>query len=241
MISSRGRLAAGDSVRYVLGMDDGLTASQFRAAEGVEDWPVLSDGATAFFRTGSFSASTRLVDAIGELAAVADHPPRVDIRHDGVTVRLITIAADYYGMSQRDVELARQISAVARDQGAVSDRTSVQSFLVVPGAPVTAAVTPFWRAVLGYEQRGDSPDDDIVDPHDRGPSFWFETMHEPRADGGGAIHIAVWLPYEQAEARVAAALAAGGRLVRDDFAPAWWTLADAAGNEADIATVMYRD
>ena len=32
-----------------------------------------------------------------------------------------------------------------------------------------------------------------------------------------------------------------GRIVRDDFAPAWWTLADAAGNEADIATTMSRD
>jgi 4a-hydroxytetrahydrobiopterin dehydratase len=66
-------------------------------------------------------------------------------------------------------------------------------------------------------------------------------MDEPRADGGGAIHIAIWAPYEHAEARVKAALAAGGRLVRDDFAPAWWTLADPAGNEADIATTMHRD
>jgi 4a-hydroxytetrahydrobiopterin dehydratase len=49
------------------------------------------------------------------------------------------------------------------------------------------------------------------------------------------------VPYEQAEARVAAALAAGGRLVRDEFAPAWWTLADVAGNEVDIATPMSRD
>ena len=42
-------------------------------------------------------------------------------------------------------------------------------------------------------------------------------------------------------AAMAAALAAGGRMVRDEFAPSWWTLADAAGNEADIATVMGRD
>ena len=66
-------------------------------------------------------------------------------------------------------------------------------------------------------------------------------MSAPRGDGGGAIHVAIWVPYDQAEARVAAAIAAGGRLVRDDFAPAWWTLADAAGNEADIATTMQRD
>ncbi len=100
---------------------------------------------------------------------------------------------------------------------------------------------PFWRAVLGYEPRRDSPNEDLVDPRDRGVPFWFEQMNEPRADGGGAIHIAIWVPYEQAEARVAAALAAGGRLVRDEFAPSWWTLADAAGNEADIATVKGRD
>ena len=66
-------------------------------------------------------------------------------------------------------------------------------------------------------------------------------MDEPRPDGGGAIHVAVWVPTAEAEARVAAALAAGGRMVRDDRAPAWWTLADAAGNEADIATTEFRD
>jgi 4a-hydroxytetrahydrobiopterin dehydratase len=117
----------------------------------------------------------------------------------------------------------------------------VQTLLVIPGAPVTAEVLPFWRAVLGYEPRGDSPDADLVDPCARGASFWFESMDEPRPDGGGAIHVAIWVPYEEAEPRIAAALAAGGRMVRDQYAPAWWTLADAAGNEADIATTMSRD
>jgi 4a-hydroxytetrahydrobiopterin dehydratase len=66
-------------------------------------------------------------------------------------------------------------------------------------------------------------------------------MDEPRPEGGGAIHVAILVPYEQSKARVAAPLAAGGSLVRDDFAPAWWTLADPEGNEADIATTMSRD
>ena len=156
-------------------------------------------------------------------------------------IRLITIDGDYYGMSRRDVDLARQISKRAREMGASADRTALQSVLVIPGAPVTAEVMPFWRAVLGYEPRADSPDEDLVDPHDRGPAFWFESMNESRPGGTGAIHVAIWVPHEQAEGRVAAALAAGGRLVRDDSAPAWWTLADAAGNEADVATVMGRD
>ena len=64
-------------------------------------------------------------------------------------------------------------------------------------------------------------------------------MREPR-QGGGAIHLGIWMPYQQAEARLEAALAAGAHLVRER-APAWWTLADAAGNEADIATIKGRD
>jgi 4a-hydroxytetrahydrobiopterin dehydratase len=222
-------------------MNDGITAREFHETEGTEDWRVVGDGAHAFFRTGSFTESARLVNAIGELPGLDDHPPDIDVRREGVTVRLLTYTDDYYGMSRRDVAIAGEISAVARKHGAAADPSVIQSLLVVPGATVTSEVMPFWRAVLGYVPRGDSPDEDLVDPHDRGPAFWFEGMDEPRAGGLGAIHIAVWLPYELAEARVAAALAAGGRMVRDQFAPAWWTLADAAGNEADIATVKHRD
>jgi 4a-hydroxytetrahydrobiopterin dehydratase len=55
------------------------------------------------------------------------------------------------------------------------------------------------------------------------------------------IHIDVYLPVEQAEARIAAALAAGGYLVSDEHAPEWWTLADAEGNEVDVAPWPDRD
>jgi 4a-hydroxytetrahydrobiopterin dehydratase len=221
-------------------MTDRLSPQQFHASEGVDDWRVLGDGACAYFRTGSFVVGARLVQAIGAVPSVDDHPPDVDLRPDGVTVRLLTVADDYYGMSQRDVDLARQISDVARDLGLAADPAAVQSLLVIPGATVTAEVMPFWRAILGYEPRPDSPEEDLVDPRHRAPGFWFERMEQPRPDGGGAIHVAIWVPSEQAEARIAAALAAGGRLVRDEFAPSWWTLADAAGNEADIATTRGR-
>ena len=222
-------------------MTEGITATQFHESEGVEDWRVVEDGACAFFRIGSFAEGAKLVQAIAELPDLGPGQPDVDLRHDGVTVRLLTATDDWYGMSLRDVELARRISAAARELGLAADPSAVQALLVIPGALVTAEVVPFWRAVLGYEPRADSPDEDLVDPRGRGPAFWFEEMDEPRADGGGAIHVAVWLPYEQAKARVAAALAAGGRMVRDDRAPSWWTLADAAGNEADIATTKGRD
>jgi 4a-hydroxytetrahydrobiopterin dehydratase len=218
-----------------------VSPRDFLKAEGVEDWRVVGDGCAAFYPTASFSASARLVDAISRLPGADAHPPAVDVRHDGVTVRVVTIFDNYMGPSTRDLELARAISAAARELGLTADPSAVQSLVVIPGASDIAEITPFWRAILGYVPRPDSPEEDLVDPHDRGPGFWFERMQEPRGDGGGAIHIAVWLPIEEAEARVAAALAAGGRMVRDDYAPAWWTLADTAGNEADISTIATRD
>jgi 4a-hydroxytetrahydrobiopterin dehydratase len=222
-------------------MHEHITGRQFLESEGVEDWRVVGDGAAAFFPTGTLAVGARLVQAISELPGIEDHPPDVDLRPDGVTVRLISYTEDYFGMSTRDVELAREISGLAREQGLTADPSEVQSVLVIPGALDTAKVMPFWRAILGYEPRRDSPEEDLVDPHHRWPGFWFERMKEPRPDGGGAIHISVWVPYEQAEARVKAALAAGGHMVRDEFAPAWWTLADAAGNEADVSTIGSRD
>lgn len=220
-------------------MTDRIGPKQFHEAEGVEDWRVIGEGACTYFATGSFAAGARLAHAISELPGVDDDGPGIDVRRDGVTVRLIT--SDYYGMSRRDIELARKVSAVARGLGLKADPSKVQTLLVIPGAPVVAEVMPFWQAVLGYERRSDTPDEDLVDPRGRGAAFWFERMKEPRPGGLGAIHVAIWVSYEQAEARVAAALAAGGRMVRDDHAPAWWTLADAAGNEADIATTKGRD
>jgi 4a-hydroxytetrahydrobiopterin dehydratase len=220
---------------------DRISPRQFQESEGLEDWRVISEGACIFLRTGSFAESARLAQAIAELPGLEEHPPAVDIRQGGMTIRLISIADDYMGMTERDVQVALQITTAARDLGLVADPASVQSLLVIPGAPNIAEIMPFWRALLGYEPRLDSPDEDLVDPQDRGAAFWFESMDEPRADGGGAIHIAVWVPHDQAEARIAAALAAGGRMVRVEFAPSWWTLADAAGNEADIATTTGRE
>ena len=218
-----------------------LTPAAFEGTDGLHDWRVISEGGCIFFRTASFAESARLVQAIAELPGIEEHPPAVDIRAGGVTVRTISLSADYMGMTDADVDVARRISALGRELGLTADPTRIQALLVIPGASDITQVMPFWQAVLGYEPRIDSPAEDLVDPLDRGAPFWFETMEEPRSDEGGAIHISVWVPHDQAEARVAAALAAGGHMVRDDFAPAWWTLADAAGNEVDVSTTAARD
>jgi 4a-hydroxytetrahydrobiopterin dehydratase len=215
-------------------MTERILPQQFHAADGVEDWRVLFEGACAHFRTGSFTAGVALVDAIGRLADAAHQHPAVDLREEGVTVRLRT--DDLGGLSARDVELARQISDAARTLGLPADPRAVQTVQVALDALVGPAVRPFWRAVLGYQEVGD---EDLIDPHGRGPSFWFQQMDVPRPQRN-RLHIDLSVPHDQAEARIAAALAAGGHLVTDRHAPAWWTLADAEGNEVDVATWMGR-
>ena len=71
-------------------MTDRISPRHLHEARGVEDWRVLGEGACASFRTGSFASGIRLVQAIGELAGLDAQHPDVDLRHDGVTVRLLT-------------------------------------------------------------------------------------------------------------------------------------------------------
>jgi 4a-hydroxytetrahydrobiopterin dehydratase len=222
-------------------MPEPITARDFHATEGTEDWRVVHDGACTFVATTSLAGSAELVAAIAALPGLEDHRPDIDVRPDGVTIRLLTNEGGYYGMSRADVESAQAISRAVRALGLAADPAEVQSILIVPGAADTAKVMPFWQAATGFVRRPDTPDEDLLDPHNRWPGLWFEPMDQPRSnDGGGAVHVAVFVPVGQGQARVDAALAAGGRLVRDR-APMWWTLADEAGNELDIGTLEGRD
>ncbi len=216
-------------------MAEAITPGTFHAADGVEDWRVVFEGACTHFRTRSFAAGVALVNEIGRLADAANHHPDVDLRYAAVTVRLWT--HEVRGLSERDVALAQQISAAARDLGVRADPSAVQTVQVAIDALVSNDVMPFWRAVLGYDQVGD---EDLVDPRGRGPAIWFQGMAESRTERN-RIHLDISVPHDQAEARVAAGVAAGGRVVFDQYAPAWWTLADAEGNEVDIASWRGRE
>jgi 4a-hydroxytetrahydrobiopterin dehydratase len=100
-------------------MTERISPQEFLQSDGVDDWRVVSGVACAYFATGSFRAGVALVDAIGALADAANHHPDVDLRYPSVVVWLST--HDVGGLSERDVNLARQISAAARDQGVSAD------------------------------------------------------------------------------------------------------------------------
>jgi 4a-hydroxytetrahydrobiopterin dehydratase len=126
----------------------------------------------------------------------------------------------------------------AGDQGG----RTVQQLEIAIDALDIPAVLPFWRAALGY---GDEPGSEgqpgaIVDPAGQGPAIWFQQMAEPRPQRN-RIHLDISVPHDEARNRIDAALAAGGVLVSDAEAPAFWVLADAEGNEACITTWQGRD
>jgi 4a-hydroxytetrahydrobiopterin dehydratase len=118
----------------------------------------------------------------------------------------------------------------------------VQTLEVGIDAMDIPAIRPFWKAVLGYvdEPGRDDPTDPIVDPVRKGPAIWFQQMDEPR-EQRNRIHFDITVPHDEAEARIAAALAAGGRLLSDRRARAFWILADAEGNEICVCTWQDRD
>lgn len=209
--------------------DKRTTARAFHDSGGVDDWRVLYWGAHAFFRTGSFAEGARFVAAIAEVAEETGHFPDVDLRPEGVTVR--TFSNRDGAISQRDVELARRISAVAGEFGFESDPSQLQAVGIAVAQDAGADVRPFWAAAFGYEYLGA---EDAVDPHRRNPHLWFHEV-EPPKPGRGRMHIDVSVPADQAEARVAAALAAGGRIADDSRVPEWWTLASPDNHGVDIA------
>ena len=208
--------------------DKRTTARAFHAADGVEDWRVLFWGAFAFYRVGSFAEGAKFVAAIAEVAGAVGHYPDVDLRPEGVTIR--TSSTVEGALSERDIELARRISEVARTLGLGSDPSQVQVVGIAVAQDTGADTRPFWAAALGY----DIGSEDAMDRHRRGPHVSFQGLKPPRP-GRGRTHIDVSVPADQIDARVAAALAAGGRIADDRNVPYWWTLASPENHKVDIA------
>jgi 4a-hydroxytetrahydrobiopterin dehydratase len=182
---------------------------------------------------GAAEVAARAVAACGD---DADGHLRLDLRPGRVTLTMHSRA--HPAATSRDAELANLISAA----GVTTEPHHVQVLEIAIDALDIAAIRPFWKAVLAYEDEpgADGPRDPIVDPEWQAPVVWFQQMTEPRAQRN-RIHFDISVPHDEAPARIAAALAAGGHLVSDSRAPAFWVLADAEGNEACVTTWQGRD
>jgi 4a-hydroxytetrahydrobiopterin dehydratase len=201
---------------------------EFLRAKDVEDWVVLHGGAAAVFRVASLRKAARLAEAVAQVPGIEGSGALLTVAGDRLSVRL---SRGVLRLEERHIDLARAVSATARTHGAVADRSAVHEVQVAIAAKLDAIDVGFWRAVLGYAELDE---DNAVDPLGHGSTVWMQGLDAAKPLRH-AMHIDVSVAREQAEARVAAAVAAGGRIVVDADAPEGWILADRAGNRVCVA------
>ena len=227
-----------------------MPLSRTAASESVQDigWRYLLGALCACVPVQSLAqASEVAAAALAASGQDADDHLRIDLRADRVELSVQTRALG--SVTGRDTQVASRISSALGELGlrpaaATSGETPrpVQMLEMAIDALDIAAVRPFWKAVMAYadEPGRNGPEDAIVDPAGQLPAIWFQQMDDPRPQRS-RVHFDITVAHDEAEARVRAALAAGGRLVDDSFARSFWVLADAEGNEACVCTWTDRD
>ncbi|MCU4672744.1 VOC family protein [Microbacterium fluvii] len=199
----------------------------FLAADGVADWVILHGGPTAVFVVRSLTEAARLAAAVSEIPGLG---PRtlLTLTSDRLTVKL---TREMWGTERSHIDVARAISAAARDHDAVADASMAQEIQLAIAAQPEAVDLPFWCAVLGYAPLHE---DNCIDPLGQGSTVWMQEL-DPSRPLRHAMHIDVSLPQGHIEKCLAEAVAAGGRIVDESEAPSSWILADRSGNKVCLA------
>jgi 4a-hydroxytetrahydrobiopterin dehydratase len=213
-----------------------LSETQVRDA-GLADWRQILGRLKARFRTGDFRTGLALVNKIGAAAEAANHHPDIHLTYSDV---IVTLAShDVRGITSRDLDLARLISSHAAELGIGSDVAGVTQLELGLDTALGSRLAPFYAALLGGTVEGGEP----VDPSGQVPTVWWqepgdddETLALPEQPFEQRWHFDVWVAHDEAERRLQAVLDAGGHLVSDRAAPAYWVVEDADGNRSCICT-----
>ncbi|HET7689209.1 MAG TPA: VOC family protein [Nocardioidaceae bacterium] len=213
-----------------------LTGQQVLDA-GLTGWRYVLDKLVVRYATGDFNAGSALVAKIAQVADEANHHPDVDLRYPHVTVSLTS--HDVSAVTARDLRLAERISALASEAGVRPADHAPDVLELALDAQDYSRLKPFYAALLGYAPHP-TYDVDLRDRADRTPSVWFQTTDSDAADRQ-RWHLDVSVPHDVAEQRLQAVLDAGGKLVDDSRAPAFWVLEDPEGNRSCICTWQNRD
>ncbi|MGL5863957.1 MAG: putative glycolipid-binding domain-containing protein, partial [Phycicoccus sp.] len=205
---------------------------------GLADWRPLAQGLYARYRVADAAATVSFAGAAVE--AAGPHADHLELTLGGgaVMLRAATRHDNRLWVTAADVELARAVTAVAREGGAVAEPHLVAQLELGLDTWSVPAQSRFWAALLtgDPERHGGG---DVVDLPPGLPAVWFQETdaHEtPRQ----RWHLDLWLDPSVAPGRVAAAVAAGGMLVDDSEAPSFTVVADPEGNRVCVCTTLDR-
>jgi 4a-hydroxytetrahydrobiopterin dehydratase len=228
---------------------DMLSGEQITEAN-LTDWRKLGQGLHARFIVDDFAAGARFVTAIAAAGETVGHSPEVRMGSHYVDLKLISDDAIYRDdegtehqvewTTQKDVDLARRISEIAAEQSIVADPSSITAIELALDTANATKLAPVWSALLTGDDEAQGRGtigDDVRDATSRVPILWFQDT-EPHETPRQRFHIDVQVPYDVAEQRIAAAVAAGAVIVDDSRAPWTTILADPDGNKACVGTMQ---
>ena len=181
------------------------------------DWHAVFSG-VACYRTTSPTQQRDLAAAAAALAGDTGFPLLVDLRPG-----LVIIDSgkdqwddDAHGLELDFTDLADNLQTAARDLGATADPGLPRFVQLFLDAADVAAVRAFWVAALGYTHDRRAGVIDIHDPRRLNPVLVFQELdasETERRRQRNRIHVELAVPSDLAQTRLAATLAAGGRLL----------------------------
>ena len=196
---------------------------------GTADWQAVFS-AMACYRVTSPTQQRDLVAAAAALADDAGFPLLIDVRPGLV---ILDSGKDRWDGDADGIELAGRLQTAARELGATADPGLPRFVQLFLDAADVAAVRAFWVAALGYAPDQRAGVSDIVDPRRLNPVLVFQELDAAdteRRRQRNRIHVELAVPPDVAHARIAAAVAAGGRLLAE------WRVADPEGNELVVVS-----
>jgi 4a-hydroxytetrahydrobiopterin dehydratase len=222
---------------------DMLSGDRIKDAH-LTDWRKLAQGLHARYVVADFGSAARLLASVGDAVEGNGDHVRATAGDGYLDLKLISLDAVYRDgdgnehevewVTERDLDLARRISAVAAEHGARPDTAGIVNVELALDTAHEERLAPFWSALLtgGQAARGRGTiGNDVRDGDGRVPYLWFQETedHEtPRQ----RFHLDVFVPGEHAQQRITAALDAGGVVVSEE--DGFTVLADPDGNKACV-------
>ena len=204
---------------------------------GLVDWRKLAQAIHARYALPDYVVAAAFIAAVAEVAEADNHHPDLKLTYGVLDVSLCT-HDDGLWVTQKDIDMARKISAIAKEKGLTSEPGSVTQLELALDTAHEDRISPFWSALLTG-----SPDnkiyDSVFDPTGRVPSLWFQGTDDHQTPRQ-RWHFDLWLAPEAVDQRIAAAVAAGGSVVNGSGAPTFTVLADPDGNRVCVCCATGR-